>query len=117
MATHVWKVSIFYLSEGDEDAFFGWLQSIPGVVSVSGQGTELSIRLRSSRMSKVALREFIALYDRYKGNMTELAPFVTPANASWLTSATPGYKGLLAGKAISNPSIWNLPRKQEKRRG
>ncbi len=75
-----------YYSPTDEAAFFGWLKSIPGVVSVEGKGRELVIRLRSSRLSASALREFIALYARYGGNMKELGQFERPSNASWFRS-------------------------------
>src|SRR5947209_6612088 len=79
----IWKAPIRYASPGDEAAFFGWLQSIPGVVRVEGQGRELFIYLRSNRLSAVSLREFIALYKRYKGNMPELARFENASNSSW----------------------------------
>ena len=64
-----------YYSPSDEAAFFGWLQSIPGVIRVHGQGRELVIELRSKRLSASSLRELIALYRRYEGNMSELAQF------------------------------------------
>jgi hypothetical protein len=72
-----------YLSQGDEAAFFAWLNSIPGVVSVAGFGRELHIRLRSKRLSQHSLRELIALYARYDGEMSELAQFATDANSAW----------------------------------
>jgi hypothetical protein len=75
-----------YFSQGDEAAFFSWLQSIPGVIATEGRGTELHIKLRSKRLSSESLREFIALYLRFKGNMSELAQFATPSNSSWFCS-------------------------------
>ena len=86
MATLIWRAPMQYLSSGDEAAFFAWLQSIPGVVSVTGYGHELHIRLRAARISSIALREFIALYQRYRGNMRELAQFASSSNASWFAS-------------------------------
>src|SRR3954465_928215 len=83
MTTLVWQAPMQYLSPGDEAAFFTWLQSIPGVLSVHGEGRELHIRLKSKRLSSSALRELIALYWRYNGRMSELAQFVTPSNESW----------------------------------
>ena len=74
-----------YYSDGDEAAFFSWLQSISGVISVQGRGRELHIRLRSKRLSAQSLRELIALYQRYQGNMNELAQFATQSNASWFS--------------------------------
>jgi hypothetical protein len=72
-----------YCSDGDERAFFTWLKSISGVLSAEGCGRDLHIRLRSNRLSAQSLREFIALYKRYRGDMRELAQFSNSSNASW----------------------------------
>jgi len=72
-----------YFSPQDEAAFFGWLQAIPGVISVRGQGQELHIQLRSRRMSQECLRELISLYSRYNGNLHELAQFENDSNRGW----------------------------------
>jgi hypothetical protein len=82
MATLIWKAPMRYWSQGDESAFFTWLQAIPGVVAVQGQGRELHIRFRSKRVSSASLRELFALYRRYGGDLSELAIFKTEANAS-----------------------------------
>jgi hypothetical protein len=75
-----------YWSQGDESAFFRWLQSIPGVESVKGQGMGLIVTLRSSRLSSLALRELIALHTRYNLPMQSLAQFETVANKNWFRS-------------------------------
>lgn len=75
MATLIWRKTIWYYSPNDEGAFFGWLQSIPGVISVKGIGTELHIRMRSRRLSANSYRELSALYRRYKGDVAELDQF------------------------------------------
>jgi hypothetical protein len=72
-----------YFSESDERAFFEWLQSIPGVTSVAGTPEGLVVSLRSGRLSKLALYEFLALYARYGLPMQSLARFKSPQNASW----------------------------------
>jgi len=72
-----------YYSKGDEAAFFGWLHSISGVTHVQGRGCELAIFLRSKRLSATSLRELIALYKRYEGNMSELAQFANQSNSTW----------------------------------
>lgn len=84
MATLIWQASPMYFSPGDETAFFTWLQSIPGVVSVGGAGLALHIRLRSKRLSANSLRELIALYWRYGGFLPDLAQFENPSNTAWL---------------------------------
>lgn len=72
-----------YYSRADEAAFFGWLHSISGVTEVRGQGRELVIQLKSKKLSQTALRELIALYRRYDGNMSELEQFVNDTNRGW----------------------------------
>jgi hypothetical protein len=86
MPNLIWHAPMHYGSQGDEAAFFTWLQSIPGVVSVKGYGHELHIGLRSAKLSTPALREFIALYERYGGRMQELAQFANASNESWFTA-------------------------------
>jgi hypothetical protein len=86
MAMLIWKAPMSYWSQGDESAFFTWLEAIPGVVSVHGQGRELHIRFRSKRISSNSLRELFALYRRYGGNLSELTMFKTEANASFFVS-------------------------------
>jgi hypothetical protein len=105
MATLVWGAPMRYWSAGDESAFFGWLQSIPGVVSVRGEGRELHIKLRSKRLSATALRELLALYTRYGGKLEELAQFESAANAEWF--CRPGsywHAGVFGRKKSVNPS-------------
>jgi hypothetical protein len=83
MATLVWTAPMRYYSSRDEAAFFGWLESIPGVVSVRGQGRELHVQLRSRRPSRESLLELISLYRRYEGNFSELAKFENDSNRAW----------------------------------
>jgi len=56
---------IWYYSARDEDLFFAWLTSIPGVVNVVGTPGGLRVMLRSRRLSQAARREFRALCRRY----------------------------------------------------
>lgn len=53
-----------YFSQRDEAAFFRWLKSIPGVLSVVGKGRTLHIRFHKAP-SEAALRELWALAQRY----------------------------------------------------
>lgn len=84
MATLIWQAPMSYYAPGDEAAFFGWLQSIPGILSVIGSGRELHIQTRSTRLSRNSILELVALYRRYQGNLGELAMFSTPTNKAWL---------------------------------
>lgn len=68
-----WSVPILFGSALDEKAFFSWLESIPGVKRVEGRELGLLIYFRSKRLSKTAIRELIAIYERYDGDMGDLA--------------------------------------------
>lgn len=74
-----------YRSAGDEAAFFNWLQSISGIKAARGVGRELHIELHSQQLTQESHRELLALYERYGGEMSELAMFATPGNAHWFT--------------------------------
>jgi hypothetical protein len=87
MAELIWTAPTHYYSHSDEAAFFHWLQSIPGVTGVRGQGRELVIRLKSKRLSQTALRELIALYRRYNGRMSELQQFANDTNRNWFQNS------------------------------
>lgn len=84
MATLIWRAPMRYYAPGDEAAFFGWLQAIPGVLGVAGTGTELHIAVRSTRLSRASMTELVAIYRRYGGDLRELSLFVTAANRAWL---------------------------------
>jgi hypothetical protein len=88
MTTLIWKAPMSFLSAGDEAAFFSWLRGIPGVIAAQGVGRELHIGLKSGRLSQAGLRELIALYRRFGGRMSELAPFENSANTAWFRSPT-----------------------------
>jgi len=96
-----WHAPMRFGSQGDEAAFFTWLRSIPGVASVSGHGHELHIRLRSARPSASSLRELVALYARYGGNMRELAQFAHPSNESWFKSKSASWYASVFGNGGS----------------
>jgi len=90
-----------YRSPRDEAAFFGWLAGIPGVVRVQGLGQELHIQLRLSRLSAPALRELLALYHRYGGNLHELAVFANDSNRSWFCSPEAEWHHAVFGSGAS----------------
>jgi hypothetical protein len=72
-----------YYSQSDEDAFYAWLQSIPGVLRVVGTADGLVVTLRSKRLSQAALRELLAIHYRYGLPMQTLSQFETAQNRSW----------------------------------
>lgn len=72
-----------YLSQGDEDAFFDWLNGIGCIADVRGVGRQLLISVEESDLPDSDLREIIALFFRYSAEMKQLAQFLTAANAKW----------------------------------
>src|SRR5579862_8515316 len=87
MTVLLWNARMTYGSYGDEKAFFTWLESISGVTRVVGSADHgLVIHLRSKRLSQSALRDLLAIYRRYVGDMSQLAQFLTPENESWFKS-------------------------------
>ena len=99
MATLIWQAPMRYFSAGDEAAFFSWLQAISGVVSVQGYGRELHIRLRSKRLSARSLKELLALYQRYQGDMSELAQFLNQSNSTWFADPDAYWHSQVFGNA------------------
>jgi hypothetical protein len=71
----------WYYSQGDEDAFFGRLKSLPCVTSIRGKPDGLHLTLRAP--SEWQLRELIALLFRYGLDMTPLAALKTDRNQRW----------------------------------
>ncbi|MBL8396716.1 MAG: hypothetical protein JNL84_01035 [Candidatus Accumulibacter sp.] len=80
MVTLIWHAPRHYFSPGDETAFFSWSESISGVISVQGRDGELHVCLRAKRLPAQSLRELIALYLRYRGDLKELAQLANRAN-------------------------------------
>jgi len=104
-----------YLSAGDEAAFFSWLHSVSGVVAVRGVGSKRHISLKSRRISQASLREFIALYSRFDGKLSELAQFENEFNKTWFpSSAATWYAGVLVEEP--NRSYMDSPQQQERDR-
>ena len=56
--------TIWY-SNGDEDNFFRWLYSIPGYVECVGRGRTLFVTISLSKVEKISMQEFVALFRRY----------------------------------------------------
>ena len=72
-----------FYSQLDEDAFFRWLGSIPGIRKITGTPHGLQVSLRTASLSEPALRDLIALHWRYKLPMRDLREFKTAKNESW----------------------------------
>ena len=82
---------VLYLSQGDEDAFFDWLKSIPCVSAVEGIGQDLMIRIKDANIGDPDLRELIAIFCRYRIDGKQLKQFVTTTNAGWFKDNETSY--------------------------
>lgn len=72
-----------FFSRLDEEAFFGWLKKLPSVSTFEGKGDTLSIRVDKSKVDKDALRELLALFQRYGIDMKQLSIFDKRGFADW----------------------------------
>lgn len=73
---------VFY-SMVDERFFFEWLEKMPFVVDVAGRGMVIEITVDSSKVDSDALRELLALFQRYRVSMRQLRVFDCEEFASW----------------------------------
>jgi hypothetical protein len=105
----LWNATEFFYSYSDEKSFFQWLESVSGVSRVEGTADGLVIHLRSSRLSKSAFYDLIAIYQRYGGDMTQLAQFIPPASANYFKSPnTYWHKAMFAKPQRKSPGRSNL---------
>jgi hypothetical protein len=74
---------VLYSSTYDEDAFFEWLDKLPCVKEYIGQGDTLIISITKSAVDEYALRELLALFDRYNVDMKQLCVFDCCEFAGW----------------------------------
>lgn len=74
-----------YFSQNDEIAMFDWLGRIKVIRGTTGSGRKLVIDLRRSPTDN-QLRDILALFHRYRMDMTPLAGLLTDKNRSWFTS-------------------------------
>ena len=72
-----------FYAEGDELSFFNWIESIKAIKKYYGEGDIIYLKLSASKLSDSNLRELIALFYRYKIEMTQLKQFLNESNESW----------------------------------
>lgn len=76
------KNVIFY-SENDEAAFFEWLGKIKCITRFEGARNKLYVHIAVGAVSKQELLELIALFFRYRIDMSQLQAFLTEENREW----------------------------------
>jgi hypothetical protein len=72
-----------YLSRGDEDAFFAWLNSLPCVMRYEGRLRTLYITVDATALDQEGLRELLALFRRYGVGLRQLAAFDRSEFRDW----------------------------------
>ncbi|MGI0118295.1 hypothetical protein [Zooshikella sp. RANM57] len=70
---------VVYYSQLDEDHFFTWAQEIPCVKSID-QGY---LHIDETEIDEEALRDLLALLERYQLSAKSLADLCTPENELW----------------------------------
>lgn len=78
-----------YFSQNDETAMFEWLGRITVVREVTGERRDLIIVLKRAPTDN-QLRDLLALFSRYRMDMTPLAALRTAKNQSWFSDPS-GY--------------------------
>ncbi len=75
---------VVFLSQEDEAAFFHWLEKLNDFATALGAGDTILIEVKSSKLDDTQLRELIALFHRYRIDMSQLVAFETRSNKTWL---------------------------------
>ena len=73
MASPFYFESTTYWSDGDERAHFEWLERIPAIRSVRGEGLRVYLEIDQSIVGGNDLRELEAVYRRFGGDLGQLA--------------------------------------------
>ena len=77
---------IEFYSEGDELHFDSWIDKISCVHEREGTGDCTVLHIKRKIISDKCLRELLALFFRYKIDMSQLKQFCTEDNSSWFNS-------------------------------
>lgn|SRR5688572_18152399 len=82
---------IRYYSRKDEDAFFEWIKKIDFIEDFSGAGRDLYLQIPTYDLHEYDLRELLALFYRYKINMSQLQVFLNENNKQWFQDDKKAY--------------------------
>ena len=74
---------VLFYHHADERAYFEWLERIPCVASVRGDGARGLVVKLKRRPGQDDLRQFLALARRYGLDMRKFAKFETEDNRHW----------------------------------
>lgn len=89
--------SIIFLSSGDEDSFFRWLNSIDCVSNFKGVRDVLSISVDMEKLNDENLRELVALFSRYDCDLRQLSQFLNDDNRHWFADPRKSWHASIFG--------------------
>lgn len=72
-----------FFSQGDEEAFFEWLNKLCCIKKCVGHGLTLYISINSSLVDEKGLRELLAIFHRYEIDMSQLIQFDREEFSVW----------------------------------
>lgn len=75
--------NIKFYCQKDKEAFLEWVRRLECVHDVVETGDDIVIDLCNGDLDQFEVREFIALFYRYKLDMKELQKLVKPSNRRW----------------------------------
>ena len=93
-----------YGSQGDERAFYEWIERIPCIQKFWGSGPALYLEVPRRRISDACLRELLALFERYDIEMSQLAQFESASNRQWFKSPSKTWYKAVFGRTTRTPS-------------
>lgn len=80
-----------FYSDNDEAAFFEWINKNDAIDETSGRGDELYLHMACKDLHDHDLRDLIALFFRYKIEMTQLSIFLNERNKAWFFENSKAY--------------------------
>ncbi len=82
---------VTFYSEGDELSFFKWIDSINCIERYEGVGDTIYLYVKTKKPSDICLRELLALFHRYKIDMSQLEIFISDKNKVWFYDRKQAY--------------------------
>jgi len=82
---------VTFYSEGDELSFFKWLDSINCIEKCEGTDDTMYLTVNTKKPSDECLRELLALFHRYKVDMSQLEIFLNEKNKEWFFDRKQAY--------------------------
>lgn len=76
--------SVTFYSEEDELCFFKWIESTKCIERFEGIDISIFITLKRDKISPRNLDDLLALFYRYKVNLSQLLPFVKQYDRCWI---------------------------------